>query len=149
MLLAAASNNGSNTNVHFIELENFKEESSCVISSSKVDDLQFHPEKNAVLSCTKSSLTVAGWDPTGVHGELISYLTSEKIYLGARTYKYILISDTVLSNFEGVYSAKAFSDHFVVLARDERACAKIVQIDLAKAPVKYCYSGIFMPSEDI
>jgi len=111
MLLAAASNNGSNTNVHFIELENFKEESSCVISSSKVDDLQFHPEKNAVLSCTKSSLIVAGWDPTGVH-------------------------DTVLSNFEGVYSAKAFSDHFVVLARDERACARIVQIDLAKVALE-------------
>ena len=91
MLLATASNNGSNTNVHFIELENLKEESSCVLSSSKVDDLQFHPEKNALLACTSTSLIVAGWDPTGVHGKYYRSIQTPVLEFSSDIFNYNII----------------------------------------------------------
>jgi hypothetical protein len=71
MLLSAVSFNNENSNVHFIDLESYKEECSVVISSTKINDIEFHPRKPAIMAMTENALIVAGWDPSGVYGKYL------------------------------------------------------------------------------
>jgi len=70
MLLAATSKNSENSKIHFIDLESLNEESNLIISNSKIQTLEFHPERPAVLSSTENTLNVAGWDPSGIYGKI-------------------------------------------------------------------------------
>lgn len=45
-------------------------------------------------------------------------------------------SDSILCNFGRVHSAKAFPDYYLAMCDDDRACGKIMQIDLSKVQLQ-------------